>query len=77
MGSEREESGAEGLGTAFGPGITWAGFAYNVGLATLGNVAGGALFVGGLYWVGSPRAKEKPAASTTTARCSRRSKRRW
>jgi nitrite transporter NirC len=53
---------ALGLFIPHGPEITWAGFAYNVGLATLGNVVGGAIFVAGLYWIGSPRAKDKPAA---------------
>jgi nitrite transporter NirC len=37
------------------PAITWAGYAYNIGLATLGNIIGGAVFVGGMYWVGSRR----------------------
>jgi nitrite transporter len=36
-------------------GISWAGYGYNVGLATLGNVIGGAMFVGGMYWLGSPK----------------------
>src|SRR5438128_8895329 len=36
--------------------ISWAGYWYNLGLATLGNVVGGAVFVAGLYWIGSPRA---------------------
>src|SRR5262249_5960050 len=52
---------ALGLMIPHGPEITWTGYAYNVGLATLGNIVGGALFVGGLYWIGSPRAKDKPA----------------
>jgi nitrite transporter NirC len=39
--------------------ITWQGYAYNLGLATLGNIVGGALFVGGMYWVGSPKAREQ------------------
>jgi len=38
--------------------ITWAGYAYNLSLATLGNIVGGALFVAGLYWLGSPKARE-------------------
>jgi nitrite transporter NirC len=53
---------ALGLLVPHGPGITWGGYAYNVGLASLGNIVGGALFVAGLYWVGSPRAREVPAA---------------
>jgi nitrite transporter NirC len=31
-------------------GVTWAGYAYNVGLATLGNMIGGIIFVGLTYW---------------------------
>jgi nitrite transporter len=38
-------------------GITWAGYAYNVALATLGNIVGGAILVGGAYWLGSPEAR--------------------
>jgi nitrite transporter NirC len=41
--------------------ITWEGYAYNLGLATLGNIVGGALFVGGMYWLGSPKAREQAA----------------
>jgi nitrite transporter NirC len=39
------------------PGITLGGYGYNLGLATLGNVIGGALFVAGMYWMGSPKAR--------------------
>jgi nitrite transporter len=39
------------------PGITWNGYWYNLALATLGNVVGGAGFVAGLYWLGSPTAR--------------------
>jgi nitrite transporter NirC len=47
--------------------ISWEGYWYNLGLATLGNIVGGALFVGGLYWVGSPKARESvpPPAEPT------------
>jgi nitrite transporter NirC len=34
--------------------ISWAGYWYNLGLATLGNIVGGAVFVAGMYWLGSP-----------------------
>src|SRR6266852_1833219 len=56
-----------GLLMPHGEAITWSGYGYNVGLATLGNVIGGALFVAGLYWLGSPKARaqsvvESPAA---------------
>jgi nitrite transporter NirC len=45
-----------------GAGITFAGYWYNLGLATLGNIVGGAVFVGLLYWIGSPKAREVAAA---------------
>jgi nitrite transporter len=47
------------LGLLLGPSetVTWTGYWYNLGLATLGNVVGGAVFVAGLYWLGSPRAR--------------------
>jgi nitrite transporter NirC len=48
-----------GLLLPHGEGITWGGYAYNLALSTFGNVLGGALFVAGLYWVGSPRARER------------------
>jgi nitrite transporter NirC len=51
-----------GLLIPHGDTITWGGYAYNLGLATLGNVIGGAIFVAGVYWVGSPKARELAAA---------------
>jgi nitrite transporter NirC len=42
--------------------VTWAGYAYNLGLATLGNIVGGALLVGGMYWLGSPAARARAAS---------------
>ena len=53
-----------GLLIPHGENITWAGYGYNLGIATVGNVIGGAIFVAGLYWLGSPKAQEqaKPAA---------------
>ena len=30
-------------------------------LATVGNVIGGAIFVAGVYWIGSPKAREQAA----------------
>jgi nitrite transporter NirC len=47
-----------GLLLPHGENITWLGYAYNLGLATLGNVIGGAFFVGCMYWLGSSRARE-------------------
>jgi nitrite transporter NirC len=49
---------ALGLLLPHGEAITWGGYWYNLGLATLGNVIGGAVFVAGLYWLGSPKARE-------------------
>src|SRR6266478_3580062 len=40
-----------------GEAVTWGGYWYNLGLATLGNIVGGAVFVAGVYWVGSPTAR--------------------
>jgi nitrite transporter NirC len=54
---------ALGVMIPHGEGISWAGYAYNLGLATAGNVVGGAVFVGGLYWVGSPRTKAEARAA--------------
>jgi nitrite transporter NirC len=39
--------------------ISWQGYGYNLTVATLGNIVGGAIFVAGLYWVGSPNAREQ------------------
>ncbi len=39
--------------------VTWGGYWYNIGLATAGNVVGGAVFVAGLYWMGSPTIREQ------------------
>jgi nitrite transporter NirC len=42
--------------------ITWGGYWYNLGLSTAGNIVGGAVFVAGLYWVGSPKARQQARA---------------
>jgi nitrite transporter NirC len=42
-------------------GITWAGYCYNLVLATLGNIVGGAGFVAGMYWLGSPTIRRAAA----------------
>lgn len=47
-----------GLLIPHGEQITFGGYAYNLALATVGNIVGGALFVAGVYWVGSPKARE-------------------
>jgi hypothetical protein len=46
-----------GLLLPHGDAISWSGYAYNLGLSTVGNIIGGAFFVGGLYWIGSPKAR--------------------
>jgi nitrite transporter NirC len=51
-----------GLLLPHGEGITWAGFAYNLGWATVGNIIGGAVFVAGMYWLGSPTARDQARA---------------
>jgi nitrite transporter NirC len=48
-----------GLLLPHGEAITWGGYWYNLGLATLGNIVGGAVFVAMLYWIGSPQAREQ------------------
>ena len=35
--------------------ITWGGFVHNLVPVTLGNIAGGGLFVGGAYWLGNAK----------------------
>src|SRR3954468_504699 len=49
-----------------GMAISMAGYGYNLALATLGNIIGGAIFVGAAYWLASPRAKvvTAPAAES-------------
>jgi nitrite transporter NirC len=53
-----------GLLMPHGDQITWAGYAYNLGLATLGNIIGGAIFVACMYWIGSPKAREQARERT-------------
>ena len=36
------------------PNISWAGFAWNQLWVITGNIIGGGVFVGGLYWLASP-----------------------
>src|SRR5262245_16473376 len=57
---------AVGVLIPHGEAISWAGYWYNLGLATAGNILGGAVFVAGLYWLGSPEAREQ-AAPTVAA----------
>jgi nitrite transporter NirC len=39
--------------------ISWGGYWYNLGVATAGNIVGGAVFVGMLYWIGSPKIRDQ------------------
>lgn len=43
-----------GLFLPHGESISWFGFARNLIPVTLGNIIGGGVFVGGLYWIVSP-----------------------
>lgn len=43
-----------GLFLPHGDGISWFGFMRNLIPVTLGNIIGGGVFVGGLYWIVSP-----------------------
>ena len=47
--------------------VTWGGYVYNLALATLGNVVGGALFVAGAYWLGSPSTRAQVRLTRATA----------
>ena len=53
-----------GLLLPHGDAITWAGYWYNLGLATFGNIIGGAFFVAGMYWLGSPNARPQGAVES-------------
>ncbi len=46
-----------GLLLPHGEAISWSGYWYNLGLATVGNIVGGAIFVAGMYWLGSSTAR--------------------
>jgi nitrite transporter NirC len=50
------------------PGISLTGYGYNLGLATLGNIIGGALFVAGAYWMGSPKARQPVTSDPVLSR---------
>jgi nitrite transporter NirC len=58
-----------------GNAITWAGYWYNQFYVVLGNLFGGGLFVGGLYWLASPytvnrkEAREVPRAIPAREAC--------
>jgi nitrite transporter NirC len=53
---------AMGLFQAHGAAISWFGYVRNLIPATLGNIVGGGLFVGGLYWfVSQPALEPQPS----------------
>ena len=47
-----------------GEAITWAGYVTNLIPVTLGNLVGGAVFVGGAYWLAARSASFGPTAAT-------------
>jgi nitrite transporter NirC len=53
-----------GLLLPHGDGITWAGYWYNLGFSTFGNIIGGAVFVAGMYWLGSPKARAEAVTAS-------------
>ena len=53
-----------GLLVPHGESITWAGYAYNLVLSTVGNTIGGAVFVAGMYWLGSPEPRAEVKSLT-------------
>jgi nitrite transporter NirC len=55
-----------GLLVPHGEAVTWGGYWYNLSLATAGNIVGGAVFVAGVYWVGSPTARAKTIPEPST-----------
>ena len=57
-----------GLFQPHGPEISWAGFVHNLVPVTLGNIVGGALFVGMAYWIAAhPGALPRLGASGSAA----------
>lgn len=55
-----------GLFLPHGDTVTWMGYARNLFATTAGNIVGGGLLVGGLYWLACP----DPAAATAPIRSS-------
>ena len=51
MGVLAKATGVSYTGSADISVLTWGGAFYNIGIATLGNIVGGAIFVGLLYWL--------------------------
>ena len=54
-----------GLLLPHGEAISWQGYLYNLSLATLGNIIGGAVFVGMAYWFASPKLRQPPSPAAT------------
>ena len=47
--------------------VSLTGFAWNLAWVTAGNAVGGAIFVAGAYWMGSPKAQEQLEATAVDA----------
>ncbi|MBX5491684.1 MAG: formate/nitrite transporter family protein [Chloroflexi bacterium] len=54
-----------------GDAVSWAGYGYNLVPVTLGNLVGGAVFVGALYWLSAPvrQPGPQPRAMPAAAGC--------
>ena len=57
-----------GLLLPHGAGISLAGFGYNLTWVTLGNIVGGALFVGMAYWFASVKKIQEPISKVIPSR---------
>ena len=62
MGIIAKSMGVAYTGSANIDALTWGGAFYNIGFATIGNIIGGAIFVGVLYWLAYAK-REKQAAA--------------
>jgi nitrite transporter len=56
------------LFTPHGESITWMGYARNLFFTTSGNIVGGGLFVGALYWFISPYSVKVPETAVAQAK---------
>lgn len=59
MGIIAKTMGVAYTGTADISVLTWGGAFYNIGFATLGNLIGGAVFVGVMYWLAYAKREKK------------------
>lgn len=56
-----------------GQAVSWAGFVQNLVPVTLGNIVGGAVFVGVLYWLAAPLTQTAPTVAAGQAASAPRS----